>query len=210
MGSFFGERIIFYYFFPIEKLICCMSFFSVSDDFGDLVMEVGIGRTLSFKYKNGDFIEALRSSPSVPSAKDQHLSIPLARWWKMRECEPAIRSQLKELFAGNPVEAKLHIGGLTFVQISSRYKNVQLRQHAMPTRGAKMFPTKFGVSMSLDEYFYFTKLVGEFTARLPDIDIIVPCYTREDHSSDCLECYPNRKSGPVGGEEAGLTLTPSI
>ena len=152
-------------------------------------------RILCFKYKDGDFIEALRRIPGDSTPPDQHLSFPLSRWMKMRESEDAVRSQVKELFSGNPVEAKLHCGGLTFIQISSRYKNVQFRQYALPARGNKIFPTKFGVSMSLTEYFYFIKLADEFTDRIPGIKTLIPCYKMRTHSSGCFECYPIRKVG---------------
>ena len=108
----------------------------------------------------------------------------------MKTNEYAIHSQLKELFAGNPVGCRFHLGGLLFFQISSKYKNVQFRQYTIPQRSVRMYPTKFGVSMSLAEYFYFIQLDDQFISLIPPMSTITPCYLDRNHSSSCVECFP--------------------
>ena len=104
--------------------------------------------------------------------------------------ESAIRSQLKELFSGNPVECRFHLGGLLFFQISSKYKNVQFRQYTIPQKSVRMYPTKFGVSTSLSEYFYFIQLDDHFISLIPSMSTISPCYLDRNHSTSCVECFP--------------------
>ena len=164
-------------------------------------MEVGIDRMSRFTYAGGDFIECERRRPGDDG--HQVISITLQRWHRMKQNEDAIRSQLKELFAGNPVECRLHLGGLLFFQISSKYKNVQFRQYAIPAKGTRMYPTKFGISMSLPEYYYFVNLVDKFTDHIQAMKTLAPCYYEESHSQSCMECFPIKRdnSGVPGWVE---------
>ena len=160
---------------------------------GILTLEVGINRITRFSYSGGDFIECMRRAIGSQEP-DQVIAIPLQRWHRMKMNEEAIKSQLKELFAGNPVECRFHLGGLMFFQISSKYKNVQFRQYNIPQRSARMYPTKFGISMSLSEFFYFIQLDEQFIALIPAMAAISPCYLERNHSPTCIECFPMKKT----------------
>ena len=119
-----------------------------------LAMEVGIGRSMRFTYRNGAFIDAHRTD-NDDKGEVQDASIPLQRWMKLGELTDHVKAQIKEIYSGNCVDTKFHLGGLQFITISSRYRNIQIRQYATPAKGGKMFPTTLGVSMSIEEYTYF-------------------------------------------------------
>ena len=167
-------------------------FYVLAAGTGVLTMEVGINRINRFTYPGGDYIECFRKEVGTDDV-GQAISIPLQRWHKMKLNQDAIITQLKELFAGNPVECRFHLGGLLFFQISSKYKNVQFRQYQIPQRSTRMFPTKFGVSMSLSEYFYFVHLDEQFVSLIPAMESITPCYEDPNHSELCMECFPVKR-----------------
>ena len=176
------------------KILIWCNFFSVVDEYGDLVMEVGIDRILRFSYKLFGEIHGYRCVPCIGGPSDHHVSIELQRWYKMRQAEEHVKAQIQEILSGNSVESKVHLGGLYFIQVSSRYSNVQIRQYAMPNTGPKrLYATKFGISMSIPEYAYFSCLVEEFTKRIKRYKSLVPCFTRASHSDSCVECYPLKK-----------------
>ncbi len=156
-------------------------------------MEVGIDRILNFTYRGDEDIEGFRRVLQDGAPPDQSVSITLRRWKKMLDPTVGFRAHTKELISANPVEAKIHLGGLFYAQISQRYGNVQLRQHFFPKDSTKIQPTTMGVAMSIPEYCYFEILLDEFNRRIPALSLIVPCYKQENHSKTCLECFPVKK-----------------
>ncbi len=156
-------------------------------------MEVGIDRILNFVYRGDEDIEGFRRILQDGGPPDQSVSISLRRWKKMLDPHFGFRAHTKELISSNPVEAKIHLGGLFYAQISQRYANVQLRQHFFPKDSTKIQPTTMGVAMSIPEYCYFETLLDEFNRRIPALASIVPCYKQSIHSNTCLECFPVKK-----------------
>ncbi len=156
-------------------------------------MEVGINRTLKFFHKRTrpDRICAVRKSTYDPS-KDTSVEISIGKWRRWVSIEKALRDQIQELMRGNKVEAKLHVGGLMYLSISSEFRCVQFRQHYIKEENGsrKIFPSKFGISMSLREFYYFLKHMEEFDQKLFVQKSFRPCYTRRNHSSNCSECFP--------------------
>ena len=166
-------------------------------------MQVGIDRSIKFMYRNGTFIEAYRDARQADNGSEQHVSIPMQRWLKLGEINDQVHQQIREVCSGNQIDTKFHLGGLMFVMISTRYRNIQIRQYATPARGSKMFPTRSGISMSIQEYCYFVKMAQEFTERIPLARTLVPCYKRADHSSACLECFPARQRNSLSYQLLG-------
>ncbi len=154
-------------------------------------MEVGIGRTCRFVYRNdSDYITGFRRVPpsTVPEAQ---IEIPLQRWLRFMETQDALRDQVQELFFGNKVEAKLHLGGLLYLTLSWRYNVIQFRQHYIAQQNErKVSASKYGVAMSFPEYYYFSQHVAEFSNKIKKLTTLVPCYARLGHNNDCLECFP--------------------
>ncbi len=165
-------------------------FIFITDAGGDLVLEVGINRKVRFVFKHDtDYITAMRRFPpnTVP---DMQIEIPLQRWLRFLETESALRDQVQELFRGNNVEAKLHLGGLLYLTLSSRYNCVQFRQHFITQNERKVKASKYGVSMNFLEYYFFLLHVAEFSNSIERLGDLVPCYDRKGHNNRCLECYP--------------------
>ncbi len=162
----------------------------IADAAGDLVLEVGINRKVRFVFKEDtDYITAMRRFPpnTVP---EMQIEIPLQRWLRFLETENALREQVQELFRGNNVEAKLHLGGLLYLTLSSRYNCIQFRQHFITLNEGKVKASKYGVSMNFLEYYYFLLHVAEFSNRIGRLIDLVPCYARRGHNNKCLECFP--------------------
>ena len=113
-------------------------------------------------------------------------------WIKLLENFGNIRGLAREACAGSPVDAEIHLGRLMYVTVSSRYKDVQVRQYALPAKGSQMFATKGGVGMGFQEYFYFLKMAEEFTDRIHLASTLIPCYRRVNHSASCLKCFPTK------------------
>ncbi len=192
-------------FFVFSQTSCNVIFsLLVSEENGFLVMEVGISRSIKFTYRNRSFIEAYREATEGTNGNEQHVSIPMQRWLKLGEIHDHVRQQIREVADGNQVDTKFHIGGSMFVTISSRYRNIQIRQYAAPARGSKMFPTRSGISMSIQEYCYFIKLAQQFTEQIPLARSLVPCYKRRDHSPACLECFPVRQRNSLAYQLLGV------
>ena len=156
-------------------------------------MEVGIDRVLTFTYSGEEDIHAYRRIPQEGGPPDQSVAISVRRWKKMLEPDMGIKRHIKDLVNGNPVETKIHLGGLFFFQVSQKYKNIQMRQHYIPKNSTKIEATNMGISMSIPEYCYFEELLEEFNSRIPMLSCIVPCYKQPNHSANCVECYPTKK-----------------
>ncbi len=137
-------------------------------------MQVGIGRSIKFTYRNGTFIEAYREAPRE-NPSGEHVSVRMQQWLKLGEIHDQVRQQICEVFDGNQIDTKFHIGGPMFVTISSRYRNIQIRQYATPARGMKMLPTRSEILMRIQEYCYFVKLAQDFTEQILLACTLVPC-----------------------------------
>ena len=186
---------------------------SFLDDEGKLCLEVGINRILRFSYNGGDNVQVLRSTPRVGSTADQNLALPVQRWMRLTDTLHSCKILVQELFAGNPIEVKLHIGGLLMMYISSRYQCVHLRQYFVPLNQRIAKPTEHGVVMSVTEFAYFVNLFESFTSEIRKVNLTTPCYVLPGHSDSCLECYPmrfprQRKSATCVGGGVGFMTYP--
>lgn len=178
-----------------------------------MCLHVGINRILRFQYNGGDNIEVLRSTLSDASGADQHLAMPVQRWMRLTDTLYASKLLVQELFAGNPIEVKLHIGGLLMIHISSRYQCVHLRQYYIPQNQRIVKPTEHGVVMSVPEFAYFVNHFQSFTGEIRKVNPTTPCYALPAHSDSCLECYPmtfprQRKSATCIGGGVGFMKYP--
>ncbi len=169
---------------------------------GEQIMEVGIDRYLTFTYAGEEDVQAYRSIPYDGAPDDQSVAISLRRWKRMMDPKMGIKMHTQDLINGNAVEAKIHLGGLFYFQVSKRYQNVQLRQHYIPKNSTKVEATSMGVSMSVPEYCYFEKMLDVFSNRIPGLSLLVPCYKQPNHGNNCLECYPAKKS--TGNKDVGF------
>ncbi len=171
----------------------------VVDYNGDLKLEVGVNRSISFVYRNStpESIYAVRRDPG--NSKEPSVEIPLQRWVRWLKLESGVRDQIQDLLRGNYVEAKLHLGGLMYFILSSEFRCVQFRQHYIRVQnGQKMVhATRFGVSMSFAEFYFLLCNVEEFCAKIPQLQHVVPCYRRRQHGEGCRECYPFKSFASV-------------
>ena len=157
-----------------------------------MCLQVGINRILRFRYNGGENIEVVRSTPGLGSGADQNLPLPVQRWMRLTDTLYSSKLLVQELFAGNPIEVKLHVGGLLMINISSRYQCVHLRQYYIPQHQRMVKPTEFGVVMSVAEFAYFVNLFESFTSQIRKVNATTPCYVLPGHNDSCLECYPTR------------------
>ena len=183
------------------------------DDDGKLCLEVGINRKLRFSYTGGDNVQILRSTTTVGSGADQNLALPVQRWMRLTDTLYGSKLLVQELFAGNPIEVKIHIGGLLMMYISSRYQCVHLRQYYVPMNQRMVKPTEHGVVMSISEFAYFVNHFDSFTTEIRKVNGTSPCYVLPGHNDSCLECYPmrlprQRKSATCIGGGVGFMTYP--
>ncbi len=168
-------------------------------------MEVGIQRELLFSYNGGDNVQVRRCISQVGAPRDQHLPIPVQRWMRLTDSLYSMKLVIQEFFAGNPVELKLHIGGLLMLHISSRYQCVHLRQYCIPINQRQIKATEHGVILSISEFAYMVNLFEAFTSEMTKFNRTTPCYALPGHSESCLECYPmtfpktRKTAGCLGG-----------
>ncbi len=165
-------------------------FHLIADEDSNLVLEVGIDRTLRLTYKGGDVVEGLRILHGCDGKPTQRIGIPLQRLDNMAKSKDTLRVILEQLFAGNPCQAKIHFGGLFMMYLSSRYEYVHFRQFSILLNENKAQPTELGIVMSVVEFAYFVSLLGRFASEIFEGKIITPCYKLAGHSLTCPECYP--------------------
>ena len=168
-------------------------------------MEVGIQRELCFSYNGGDNVQVRRSITRAGAPRDQHLPIPVHRWMRLTDYLFSTKLVIQEFFAGNPVELKLHVGGLLMLHMSSRYQCVHLRQYCIPMNQRLIKPTEHGVVLSISEFAYMLNVFECFTSEMTKFNRTTPCYVLPGHSQSCLECYPmtfpktRKAAGCLGG-----------
>ena len=108
------------------------------------MLEVGIDRTVRFTYKGGDRIEGLRIIPGLKPIPFQRIGIPLQRLDNLVKAKTSFSVMMEQLFAGNPCEARIHLGGLLMVFFSSRYQHVHVRQYCVTLTEGELQPTDQG------------------------------------------------------------------
>ena len=155
-------------------------------------MEVGLNRMITFMFRKSspESIFAVRRDPGSP--KEPCVEISLQRWARWIKLERGVRDQIQDLLRGNYIDAKFHLGGLLYFILSSEFRCVQFRQHYTRVQNGQKIvqPTRYGVSMSFSEFYYFLNQVEQFTAKIEELRSLVPCYRRRNHGEGCRECYP--------------------
>ena len=106
----------------------------------------------------------------------QRLALPVQRWMRLSEMLHSLKSSIQQLFAGNIVEVKQHVGGMLHLQMNSSMEHFKLVEYTVSSKDKKLIQSDKGVVMCLPEFAYFLNLMDEFTKEIKETSKPVPCY----------------------------------
>lgn len=122
-------------------------------------------------------------------------SFTAVRWATfLRHIEDVERS-VDLLKANQPVDYNQHVGGGYYVSVNKDFKCVNIRRYFLPPNATKELPTRCGIALRLSEWDTLLVKVRELQERLPELKIVKPCYSSDDHANqigylNCIECNP--------------------
>lgn len=123
------------------------------------------------------------------------LEFPPQRWNSLMCLMDFINNALNDVIKGEcAVHYEAHIGGNVYVQVTSPYRIVDIRQRYFDK--GKLFYTKAGVKLHPLGWQKLLDTRSRVIDSIPNMDEQVPCFMRDDHQNQegalsCSECSPN-------------------
>lgn len=165
---------------------------------------IGVHRIVEVHYLQGDsFFEIITysKSPSGNYSKvsNKCMKLPLTLYRVLIDHLDHILDHFKIIKEGGQTEYSLHLGELVFLRIDKDIRCIDIRKHYLPVgaeaKQSNLKPGFPGVGMRVGEFDNFLTTVKEQLSELTQIDTVVSCNQREDHSDfavleNCKICNP--------------------
>jgi len=129
----------------------------------------------------------------LPSRKG--LDFPPQRWNSLMCSTDEINKALQGVIKGESnISYESHIGGNVFVQVTSPYRVVDIRQRYF--KDGRLYYTKVGIKLHPQGWQKVLDTRCTVIDCIPNLDDHLPCFMREDHQNQegaltCPECSPN-------------------
>ena len=136
---------------------------------------------------------AKRDGSLIPTKKGIALS-PM-RWMSLISLAERIEDTLEKIKKGETVKERYPVSGPVFVQMSSPFWTVHVREWFKDPKDGAVKPGCKGIMLKHGEWAKLMQCSSAIYTNMPELSTIRPCYLEDDHMNQegammCSECNP--------------------